>query len=91
MNHVHVVDAQGIGVDRGASHQLPSWVAEAGWRARCRKHPPPAGFDLLLVHGLRPGTVRGSMPGAQRQFGNGEESSPLATEKSCDDCPASAP
>ena len=35
-----------------------------------------AGFDLLLVHGLRPGTVRGSMPGAQRQFEDGERGRP---------------
>ena len=27
---------------------------------------------MLLVHGHRPGTVRGSMPSAQRQFDNGE-------------------
>ena len=74
VGHMHVICGQGVGVDRRARHQVPSLVAEAGCAPGAGNSRHPAGFDLLLVHGQRPGTVRGSMPGAQRQFGYGEGS-----------------
>ena len=43
---------------------------------------------MLLVHGLRPGAVRGSMPGAQRQFEDGDD---LVEEfRLCGESPAAA-
>ena len=38
-DHVHLVDVQGVGVDPLGQHQVPSWKAEAGSRARLQETP----------------------------------------------------
>ena len=52
--------------------RYPPLKAEAGGHARCRNTRLGGGVRFAARPRPEAGTVRGSMPGAQRQFGNGD-------------------
>ena len=83
---VHVVGRRVVHVFRVAGHR---YLLDCGsGPARLGACPPSGGVALLRVHGRWPGTIRGSMSGAQRQFEDGDGMPPPIER--CDDRPASA-
>ena len=89
-NSCHAARRNPLGRRRRRAAPISDTLHEggSGRRARCRNTRLGGGVRFAARPRPEAETVRGSMPGAQRQFGNGEGAT--RPEKSYDDCPASA-